>query len=266
MKTARKPTYAFWAGILTALAAALITSMTPALARADVTETEEHEFTLTDGGRFSLTNVNGSIHIQGVSGDQVKIVATKKAGSQKYLDAMKIIIDATDRHISVETRYPDSDDWSLSGDNSGSVSYEITVPVNTELDDIETVNGEVEVSNVAGAVSVESVNGELELSNLKGDVTMDTVNGTIAAQFDELGGRQRVKADAVNGRIVLSLPANASAQVTAETINGSIDADDFGLAEERGFVGRDLQGQIGAGEARINLETVNGSIDLKKNP
>ena len=267
MNSIRKPTYAFWLGILTALAAAFAASLNPALAQADVAETEEHEFTLNDGGRFSLANVNGSIHVEGVSGDKVRIIATKKADSQKYLDAMKVIIKATDSHISVETRHPDNDEgWSWPGNNSGSVSYEISVPFNTELDGIETVNGEVDISGVAGSVSVESVNGELELSNLKGDVTMDTVNGTINAQFDALGAGQRVKADAVNGRIVLGLPANASAQVTAETINGSIDADDFGLEPERGFVGRNLEGQIGAGEARINLETVNGSIDLKRNP
>jgi len=60
------------------------------------------------------------------------------------------------------------------------------------------------------------------------------------------------------------LPANASAQVSAETLNGSIDADDFGLKPDSGFVGHDLDGQIGGGDARVSVDTVNGSVAIKK--
>jgi DUF4097 and DUF4098 domain-containing protein YvlB len=99
---------------------------------------------------------------------------------------------------------------------------------------------------------------------LKGDVNLETVNGSIMAEFDELGEGQRVSAEAVNGKIVLLIPGDASARVEAETINGSIDAEDFGLEPEKGFVGRDLSGKIGNGDARISLDTVNGSIKIKK--
>jgi hypothetical protein len=47
-------------------------------------------------------------------------------------------------------------------------------------------------------------------------------------------------------------------------VNGSIDAEDFGLEPEKGFVGRDLAGEIGGGDARISLDTVNGSIKIRK--
>jgi DUF4097 and DUF4098 domain-containing protein YvlB len=96
------------------------------------------------------------------------------------------------------------------------------------------------------------------------DVSLETVNGTITADFDTLGADQRVDAEAVNGRIELILPADASARVNAETVNGSIDADDFGLEPEKGFVGRDLSGEIGGGDARISLDTVNGSVKIRK--
>jgi DUF4097 and DUF4098 domain-containing protein YvlB len=76
---------------------------------------------------------------------------------------------------------------------------------------------------------------------------------------------QRVTADAVNGKIVLLVPSDTSARVSAETVNGSINADDFGLEPEKGFVGRDLSGEIGGGDARISLDTVNGSIRISKN-
>lgn len=263
MKTLKKflgnPAGPFWMAALMLL--------TTSMALADVTETEEYEFVLNEGGRLSLSNINGDVRIKGIAGNQVKIIATKKAGSQEYLDDMKVVIAATESRISVETKYPENDgEWSWNDSNKGSVDYEITVPFNTELDSIETVNGGVGISAVKGSIDVESVNGKLELSMLTGDVSMDTVNGGIDAQFDVLGASQRIKAEAVNGGITLRLPGDASAQVTAETLNGSIDADDFGLEPDRGFVGRDLEGQIGGGEARVSIETVNGSIDIERSP
>jgi DUF4097 and DUF4098 domain-containing protein YvlB len=138
------------------------------------------------------------------------------------------------------------------------------VPAGVSLDAIETVNGDVRIRAVSGTVKAGTVNGGLEVENLSADVSLETVNGTITADFDTLGADQRVDAEAVNGRIELLLPADASARVNAETVNGSIDADDFGLEPEKGFVGRDLSGEIGGGDARISLDTVNGSIKIRK--
>ena len=73
-----------------------------------------------------------------------------------------------------------------------------------------------------------------------------------------------MSAEAVNGKIVLVIPGDASARVEAETVNGSINASEFGLEAEKGFVGRDLSGRIGDGDAKISLETVNGSIRIEK--
>jgi hypothetical protein len=36
------------------------------------------------------------------------------------------------------------------------------------------------------------------------------------------------------------------------------------LEPEKGFVGRDLSGEIGDGAARVSLDTVNGSIRIDK--
>lgn len=235
-------------------------------AAADVTETEEMSYTVNPGARVSLENVNGDIRISGGADGQVKVVAHKKAGKQEYLDELKIIVEATADHVRIETRHPKGEGgWFHWGnDGSGSVAYELSVPSDVSLDSIETVNGDVTIKTVAGVVKAGTVNGGLNMENLAGDVSLETVNGSITAVFDSLSGEQRVDAETVNGKIVLLLPADASARVTAETVNGSIDADDFGLKPEKGFVGRDLSGEIGGGSARISLDTVNGSIRLNK--
>jgi DUF4097 and DUF4098 domain-containing protein YvlB len=233
---------------------------------ADVKETEEFTFEINPGGRISLENINGDIRITGGEGDTVKIVARKKAGKQEYMDELKIAVDADSDYIRIETRHPSNkDSWLNWGNNhSGSVSYEMTVPASANLDKISTVNGDVEIRSMSGKVKAETVNGDLVASDLVSDVDLETVNGGVNAKFNSLGGSQRVSAEAVNGKIVLELPADASARVLAETINGSIDADDFGLTIDKGFVGRECDGQIGNGDARISLDTVNGSIRIVK--
>lgn len=245
----------------------VVSLLLASMAVADVKETEEFTFSINPGGRISLENINGDIRITGVKGgDTVNIIAHKQAGKQEYMDELKIVVDADSDYIRIETRHPGSlGSWfSWGNDHNGSVSYEMTVPTGVNLDKISTVNGDIEIQSVSGKVKAETVNGDLVASNLVADVNLETVNGGVTAKFDSLGGSQRVSAEAVNGRIVLELPADTSARVHAETVNGSIDVDDFDLVVDKGFVGRECDGEIGAGDARISLDTVNGSIRIVK--
>ena len=230
---------------------------------ASVTQEETFSFKLNDGGRFSISNVNGSIVVTGGSGDSVEIIATKKADNQEDLDKIEIEISHSSDEIVVETELGKSDRWYSHGNNSGSVKYEVIVPVGTELDSVDTVNGNVNISGVSGKVVAESVNGDLDVSDLAGDVGLSTVNGSIDAEFTQLEGQQRVKAETVNGRVTLKLPENANVEVSADTLNGGISAGDFGLEVEKGFVGSDLNGKIGNGSARLNIDTVNGAIKIR---
>lgn len=233
---------------------------------AAVSETEEMTFSVDSGARLSLENINGDIRINRGADGEVHMLAKKKAGEQEYLDGLKVVVDADTDYLRIETRHPKSErSWfSWGNEGSGSVAYELTVPADINLDTISTVNGDVVISAVYGTVKAETVNGSLKAMGLEGDVNLETVNGSITADFEQLGSGQRVSAEAVNGKISLLVPADSSARVEAETVNGSIDADDFGLKPEKGFVGRDLSGQIGDGDARISLDTVNGSIKISK--
>ena len=228
--------------------------------------TENFDFELNEGGRISIDNVNGDIKITGGSGNTVQIIAEKSADDAEDLERLEVKIRADENAIRIETVYSKDDGSWLNTNNSGEVNYTLTVPASVNLDTISTVNGEVLIKAVTGTVNAESVNGDLELYNLVGDVGLETTNGAIEASFDTLKGSQRVNADTVNGRITLLLPADSSARISAETMNGGINADDFGLeVDEGGFVGKDLNGNIGSGEARVDLDTVNGGIRIRSN-
>ena len=236
-------------------------------AAADVRETEEFSFEVNSGARISVENINGDIEVTGGGENTVKVIAHKRAGKQEYLDELKIEIDASADYIRIETDHPDREGgwFNWGNDSSGSVSFELSVPFDVVLDSIETVNGDVTIASVGGEVAAGTVNGAVDVSGLMSDVELESVNGGIKARFEKLGAGQRVEADTVNGAITVYLPAEASARVVAETVNGSIDGDDFGLKANKGFVGRDLDGRIGGGDAQVSLDTVNGSIKIRKN-
>ena len=232
---------------------------------ASVTEEETFSYTLDDGGRFSISNVNGSITVTGTRGNNVEIIAFKKADNQEDMDNIEIEISHSASEIVIETEIAKSNGWFSFGNKSGQVKYEITVPEGTMLDSVDTVNGDVNISGVSGKVVAESVNGGIDVSDLVNDANLSTVNGSIDAEFVRLEGQQSVKAETVNGRVSVTLPENADVAVSADTLNGSINGRDFGLVTDKGFVGSDLNGKIGNGSARLNIDTVNGSIKIRSN-
>lgn len=232
---------------------------------AKVTEEETFSFTLNDGGRLSVENVNGSITVTGGSGNSVEIIAIKKADNQETLDGIEIEISHSPDYIEIETDLPESNHWIMRGNSGAQVTYKIIVPAGTNLESVETVNGNVEISGVSGDVHAESVNGSLDCTDLASSASFSTVNGSINASFVKLEGQQKVKAETVNGRVTIRLPADADVNVSADTLNGGINGSDFGLKTDKGFIGSDLNGSIGNGSARLNIDTVNGSIKLRSN-
>lgn len=244
---------AFALGLSSILAATLAFAET----RTEPTQT----FSLQSGGYLSLENVNGHVTIEGWEKNEVSISAVK-TGNPKDLDRLEISVEV-DKHkgkdwIHIETEY------GLFTLNSGSVDYTIKVPTDAILEDIELVNGDLNVTGVTGYLSLGTVNGSVTASGMSGSAWVETVNGNLDLTFDKMEKGQTVDLESVNGFILLRIPAKSNAQVDAETLNGSVSSE-FGLAIEKGeWIGRSMEGLVGSGGARITLETVNGSIDVKK--
>jgi hypothetical protein len=257
----------FWRekmGFKTVFITAALLASTSAVA--DVTEEFTYSYELDDGGRISVDNTNGGITVVGGSGNTVEIIAEKKGKNQDALDAIKIIIDHSSDALRVETDFPDKGvgGWlSFGDDNKGSVSYTISVPSSANLESIESVNGHVEIEGVSGTVKASTVNGSIKASDLEGNAKIETVNGSVTASFASFSGQSKAAIESVNGRLTINLPDGADASVEAETINGGIDGSDFGLETNKGFIGRDLEGDIGNGSARLSLSTVNGGIKIR---
>lgn len=230
--------------------------------RGSLTEEFHQTYTITPDGRVELSNINGDVHISSWDRNEVKVDAVKYADSKEQLDEAKIEVDAGKDYVSIRTKYPGHDhsfNWG-SHNNPASVEYTLTVPRNVRLDEINLVNGALDVAGVTGEVRASCVNGRLNAKNLSGRAKLSTVNGRLEASFNQLASTS-IEMNSVNGGIGLTIPSDSNASIEANTVSGGID-NDFGLHVSHHFVGHNLDGELGNGGAHVHLSDVNGRIDI----
>ena len=229
-----------------------------------LTEEFHQTYAIAPDGRIDLNNINGDVHISTWDRNEVKVDAVKYAHSKERLDEAQIEVDSGKSYLSIRTKYPDHDlnfNWG-SRNNPAGVEYTLTVPRTANLDEIQLVNGALDLSGVTGEVRASCVNGKLRAENLAGRADLSTVNGRLDAKFDHLPV-DSIDLNSVNGSLALTIPSDSNARIEAETVSGNID-NDFGLhVNHHRYVGHDLRGELGNGGAHIKLENVNGRIDIR---
>ena len=124
------------------------------------------------------------------------------------------------------------------------------------------MNGPVQIIGVRGPVQASAVNGPLTARGLAADAKFKTVNGSVVAVFERVEGVKSISLETVNGKLELTLPADANAEVSAESVNGHIQADKL-TVKKNWPVGSELRGTLGQGGTRAKASTVNGSIRIK---
>ena len=239
-----------------------------AWARYEESQYFDQTFSVSEGARVSLENVNGDVHIEVWDQAEVRVQAEKFASSQELLDDLEIEVHASQDSVRIDTHYPHRRfffGWFSSG-RSGhfSVEYTLTVPRDAELNSIDLVNGDLVVIGVQGGMEAELVNGDIIARDIDGDLRLSTVNGSIRPEFEDMENVEHIELESVNGKIKLVLPSGASASVRAETLNGSL-RNDFGLeVHKHKYVGAEMRGEIGGGDIDVVIETVNGGIEIKR--
>ncbi len=235
-----------------------------AAARADVTETIKETYPFASDGVISLKNVNGDIDIVAWDRNEVSLEAVKKARTDEVMKALIVHIDLKggDR-LDIRTEYLKRSFWSNWGNDGRTVRYKLMVPASVSLKKIDTVNSDITVEGVRGAVDLDTVNGRIRAQGLASDGRFDTVNGSIVATFVSTAAAKRIVLDTVNGSCTLNLPADTGGRLKASSVNGSISCDIPVTIEKSGR--HSLRGRIGSGEAEISLESVNGSLRIATN-
>jgi DUF4097 and DUF4098 domain-containing protein YvlB len=251
--------------IKTIAIASSILLLTISSAYADIVDTIEKSFTVDSNASLRLSNVNGGVEIQAWDKDEIKVTAVITADSQEDRDRIEIEFDQNSRGVIVETEYKNESSWG-NNHNLAKVEYTVMVPFSATLSAIELVNGSLRIEGIEGEINADTVNGSIQAEGLTTNGEFNSVNGSIKVSYKSLSNEiDDIELATVNGSIKLYVPADISASVNAETMHGSIKTD-FGLhAEKNMFSGRNLEGNIGSGDIRINIESVNGSVKILKN-
>jgi len=233
-------------------------------------ETIDKRYPLSAGGTVSLENVNGDVTIEVWENSEVWVRAVKSASSPELLERLKVDIDASSSAVRIDTEYPSTrrskdeahEHAKREPGSFSKVEYTLTIPRTAVVDEMELVNGNLMIIGVEGGVEAETVNGNIIVRGGAGDASLSTVNGGIELYADRLSYGESIDLETVNGTLDLYLAASAGAEISAESVNGTL-RNDFGIEVHKGkYVGSDLKGSVGGGGARVSLETVNGSITV----
>jgi len=261
---------------------------------ATATEKKEFRYRVARGASISVVNDFGSITLHPSPGGQV-IVAATPSSSKVEADSAQ-----NGNRVDVRTRVlqkgaPDETrvEYDLAVPRDASITLrtasgpvkvqnlggELTIDADTarvEVSDFS--NGHVRVRTVSGPVALDRVrNSYVDVSSVSGPVTLNQVAGkmvgvsTTAAPIQYSGdfaGDGEYSLNSHSGNIDVALPATASVNITARTVNGSVENDfPFRPLAHPTFApaqGRSFAGTANSGASLVRLRTFSGTIRVKK--
>jgi len=245
-------------------------------------ETIHKSFHVASGENVSKLisdQLNGPIRVTGGSGSDIQITVEKRirAESKSDMDDAKreVKLDMTQEGNNVKL-YEDGpnrhgDGWHHRHYN---VIFEcdIQVPSGVALD-LETMNGMIEVKNIAGDYKVHTMNGRVEMDDIGGTGTVETMNGSVHVAFNRNPTKQS-SFHTMNGSVDVYFHSDPDADFTLETMHGGVFAD-FDVTTMPTTVKGEISGnrfvyrtggtmhvRAGKGGPEISLHTMNGAIRL----
>jgi len=250
-----------------------------------VRDQEVIQKTLTLSGaplRLVVDNVQGYVHVKGVSGSEVHMTAHETIRAETDSDLAQarseVKLDVTEQPGSVSIYY---DAPSRHGDHKRfySVSYDIDVevPAAARLV-VSTVNGgEIRINNASGDFEVSDINGGIHMTGISGSGSVHTINGPVSVRFAQNPARP-CSFKSINGAIDVWFERDFSADLMFKTFNGQVYSDfdvtaraipASAVTEQRDgkFIYRShglSGGRAGNGGPELRFDTLNGSVRLHK--
>ena len=201
----------------------VILSSLSMIAQADVVDNISQSFDVSNSPRLHLQNINGDVSITAWDKSVIQVNATITADSQKDRDLVSVVIEQTGRGIEVESKYKKN---THNKGSSAEVVYKVMVPSATDLSTISLVNGSLVIGAVKGGIEAELVNGTFKAKDIAGNANISSVNGSVKLHYsDDIEQLEEIKLEAVNGSIKLYLPEGIGADVSVDTMHGSIKND-----------------------------------------
>jgi Putative adhesin len=213
-------------------------------------------YPLGDSATVSLTNITGSITVEGWDQPQAEVKVIKEGGSEQDRQAVPIRLDSSRDLLSLET--------SPTRSSPVEIHYELKLPGHVRAVEIKSADSEVKLSKLTGTIAINVQGSAIELENVSGALQSKIVKGETKATLSQSPGSPQ-ELSSISGDIELRLEGDVNADISAETIDGDINADDdLEPKVEKRPMGQSATVRVGRGGVRISLKTINGDIKIKK--
>ncbi|WP_298442362.1 DUF4097 family beta strand repeat-containing protein [uncultured Ferrimonas sp.] len=248
---------------LTALAA--LTLLAPSSLWA---QTIDQSLTWATGSTIVIELPRGDLQVRGSDSQQINV------SGQLDDDTKAFIFEQRGDELLIEVKLPKQ--WSSHQDKNKQYSdLVITLPqqagveievVSTDVEinqltqlALETVSGDIKVTDGQGQFEIDAVSGDVRLANLSGELDIEAVSGDISAN----NCQGEIELSTVSG------DANAqqlSGKLTLESVSGdvNIDADELVSLQGRSVSGDvKIEADRLAARIELELETVSGDVTLQ---
>lgn len=259
-------------------------------------------FAVQPGSRLQLNTQGGEIVVRSWNRDQVRVLAEHSSGTRVAIDRSGSVVTVRSRGrygpggiVDYELTVPASMALDLSGLHSDirvegtrgdvvarTVEGDVTVRGGRGRVALQSVNGTITLEDAEGRIEVKSVSDDVRLRNVSGDVAAETVSGDVSLRGVKSASvtAGTVSGDVVyagtirdsgrysftthSGDVVLDIPENVNATVTAATLSGDLRSR-LRVTIPAGRPGRRTSFTLGTGSARIELESFSGDIIIGPN-
>lgn len=155
--------------------------------------------------------------------------------------------------------------------------FEVRVPSNAKVYASTVVDGEVEVTDIAGRVSAGNVNGPVRVSNAADCESVESVNGDVSVSFFNPPATD-CHIETVNGDIRVQVPERSGLDVAVDLFNGRLTSelpvDPLALparVERRQKGGRNIYTidqaagvRLAGGGPMFSIASMNGDVRIEK--
>jgi DUF4097 and DUF4098 domain-containing protein YvlB len=197
----------------------------------------------------TVSNVDGSISVQAVPGEEVSVEATVVSGEN---DGWKVDVKQEGAEVHARACCGSCDSQQGNNCRSAKVDFVLRVPPGTRLK-ANAVSSDVSVDGLTGQQSIRTVSGKIDNRGSASSLEVHSVSGNVTLSPKALADTQ---VRTVSGDVHLNLPANPDAMVHLSTVSGTLNGKSVG-------VGKSMDASFGKGTVAMNIHTVSGSVEAQ---
>ena len=256
-----------------------VASLSGCISGKKIYETTNEEYEVDENTILEVYNINGEVKISGYDGDKIllKILKfTNKIFGEDEFEKVQINVNEIDNRFIIETEYLEQ-----VASVRVAVSLELQIPNYVTVENVETLNGAIYLSDVKGDVKSDvknglisicgvdgyvqatSANGAINIKDTTGVNSVSTINGALNVDINDI--KQDIEITTTNGDIQVSINPglNADLEVKINSIAGFIYLNDL-LPYLNLTINTDrlVVGTIGEGENKIYIDLTTGIINL----